>query len=136
MGNKVLGAVLLACVICWSLPAITVAALSLGPAHASTAAVAQKHSCCPRIHTQLRPSFLAVPPPSNMPCDSRHPCCLQRGQENAPALLSLRTDSRPDLQLAYIDRSDERAAVLPVTTAPIEVNPSKFCLLQGTVLRN
>src|SRR5262249_20779845 len=136
MGNKVLGAMLLACVICWSLPAITVAALSFGPAHASTAAIAQKHSCCPRIHSEVRPSLLAAFPPAKMPCDSRHPCCLQQGQENAPALPSLRTDLRPDLQPVYMDRSNEKAALRLVTVAPIEMNPSRSGLLQSTFLRN
>lgn len=115
---------------------MTVAALSKRPAHASTAAIAQKHSCCPRIPSKVRPSLFAAFRPAKMPCDSRHPCCLQRGQQNAPALPSLRTDSRPDLQPVYMDGSDEKAALRLVTVAPIEVNPSKFCLLQSTVLRN
>ena len=137
MGNKILAAVLLACVICWSLPAMTVAALSFGPAHRSTPAMAQKHSCCPRIHSQVRSSFFAALPPANMPCDSRHPCCLQRGQENAPALPSLRIDSRPNLQPVYMNHRDRNAAALQlVTIAPFEVNASKFYFLQSTVLRN
>ena len=136
MGKKILAAVLLACVSCWNLPAMTVAPFGFGPAHASKAATAQKHSCCPRIHSQVRPSFFAALPPVNMPCNRRHPCCLQRGQENAPAVLSLRTDSRPDPQPVDMDRGDGKAALRLVTAAAIEVNLSKSSLLQSTVLRN
>src|SRR5215831_20535711 len=135
MPNKILAAVLLVCVICWSLPQATVAAVSLSPVHASTAETAQEHSCCPRIHPQARPSFFAVLPPANMPCDSRHPCCLQQGQENGPALPSPKTDSRPDLQLHMHGSHGTTAVLSSVTTKPYSVNPSELCLLLSTVLR-
>ena len=136
MTNKSLATVLLASVLSWSLPPVTVAALSVRPIDARPVPTAPEHSCCPKIHTQVRPSVFAVIPPVTMPCDSRHPCCLRQGQEHAPALPSLKTDSRPDLQPLHIEGSHGTTAVLrPLTAAPDEVNPSESCLLRSTVLR-
>src|SRR5215471_21095041 len=108
MRNRTLAAALLISVVCWSLPPMTTAALAMPTARASTSAAAQEHSCCPGVHSPARLFFLATIPPATMPCDSRHPCCMQQAPENSPALPALRIDSRPDLHLLHVDGSDSK----------------------------
>lgn len=136
MKNKTLATVLFACVLCWSLLPMTMAALTMHTMRASTTGAAQEHSCCPEVHPRARPSGFATSPPATMPCDSRHPCCMQQAPENSPALPALRIDSRPDLYLLHVGGSySEITLSQPVTAAPFALNLSEPYLRRTTVLR-
>jgi hypothetical protein len=115
---------------------MTMAALTMQTMRPSTTAAAQEHSCCPGVHAPTRPFRFATIPPATMPCDSRHPCCMQQAPENSPALPALRIDSRPDLHLLHVDGSDlKNTHPQSVTAAPSPFNLSELYLLRSTVLR-
>lgn len=136
MKTRTLATLLLASVVCWSLTPVTVAALTTPTVRSSTTAVAQERSCCPAMHPPAWPSVFATIPPATMPCDSRHPCCMQQPPENSPALPALRIGSRPDLHvLHFCGNPAENTPSQSVVAAPFPLNVSELSLLRSMVLR-
>src|SRR5580692_4609305 len=139
MRRRILASAVLASMLCWSMASLVASPLAMRSwlARAATAiSEAHQHSCCPRSHSRWAQFVLAALPPMTMPCGNQHPCCVQQGPENSPALPALRNDSRPDSRFLAVGIDSPGLSVS--RPAPVEVserNYSELSLLRSTVLR-
>lgn len=137
MSKKVLAAALLASMLSWSMHPLLPSSLLFSP-HAPRRAEttsAHQHSCCPGAHTQVASFLMAPLPPASMPCGDRHPCCMQQGSDNAPALPAANTGAPlvEHLPLAIGEFDLRPGSVARVTAAG--PNAFEFYSPRNTVLR-
>src|SRR5512141_777667 len=100
MAKKVLTAAVLFSMLSWSMQPLMASSLAMrSPQETNPSSLvhqqAHQRSCCPRVHSQGGLTILATLPPA-IPCGDRHPCCVQQGPDNSPALPAVQSDSRPD----------------------------------------
>lgn len=100
MRKRIFAALVAASMICWSMAPLVASSWTMRTASqragTESSSPAHQHSCCPGI--QSSPVLLATLPPMTMPCGDRHPCCVQQGPENSPALPAVKNSARPDLR--------------------------------------
>lgn len=87
MAKRLIAALLLASLSCWSAP---VAIAASGPVRShqpsQKSSESHAHDCCPSLGSQLMPAMPQESLSSGMPCDDQHPCCAKQGPQNSPLL--------------------------------------------------
>lgn len=89
MRNKGIAALVLASMVCLSIPSAAAAAKNsyAGSESQQKHSAAPDHSCCPGFHQSvaLLP-FVALTPAPAMPCGDRHPCCARHVPDSPAAV--------------------------------------------------
>ena len=92
MWNKIMTALVVASIACWSAPTAS-AALNRQPGNSRTQdqqSARQHHSCCPGFHSNVQAfPVAALSPVPAMPCGDRHPCCAQQAPESPAAVTAI-----------------------------------------------
>lgn len=138
MAKKVRVAAVLFSMLSWSMQPLMASSLAMSSQENKNSTLAyqqaHQHSCCPRVHSQAGLTILATLPPPAMPCD-RHPCCVQQGPDNSPALPAVQSDSRPDSkQLQASHGIPNPGSSRHISTEPSQ-NVFDFYAVRSTVLR-
>jgi len=136
MAKKVWVAAVLFSMLSWSMQPLMASSLAMRSSQESkSSSSAHQHSCCPRIHSQAVLTILATLPPPAMPCGDRHPCCVQQGPDNSPALPAVQSDSRPDSKQLQVSRGIPSPGLSRHISAEPPQNISDFHAIRSTVLR-
>lgn len=139
MKNRLIAAVMLASLACWSVPG----AFASATTSRTAARIAQNsssnrpgHSCCPEVHSKFVPPMFAAFTPLEPPCGDRHPCCARRGPENPAAIPATTRIERSDSQIGTWIATDSESCMRTVS-APLGVDSDAILsqARRSTVLR-
>jgi hypothetical protein len=146
MKKRLIAAVVLASLACWSVPGALAAASDAfsrtvqTPAQPSSSSSnssgTHDHSCCHGARPKfVVPLFVSLTP-VQMPCGDQHPCCAKHGSENSPALTASTRIERPRLEssLASVTKQFPKAG----TGVATEIRGNNFLpsyAIRSSVLR-
>jgi hypothetical protein len=140
MTKRLIAAVVLASLACWSVPVALASSAQIGSMMAQKSAAqpassAHDHACCPGIHSRFVPPVFVMPPPADIPCD-QHPCCAKQAPQNPPALPAASRTLRPGSDGAPVTVAEHKLGVRIRPLAEGTSNsPFQISFIRSTVLR-
>ena len=140
MTKRLIAAVLLASLACWTVPVALASSAQTGSMMAQKSAAkpassAPDHACCPGIHSRLVPPVFVMPSPAEIPCD-QHPCCAKQAPQDPPALPAASRTLRPGSDGAPVKVAEHELGVRTRTLAEVtNSSPFQISSIRSTVLR-
>jgi hypothetical protein len=139
MTKRLIAAVVLASLACWSIPVALASSVQISvmaqKSAAQPASGAHDHSCCPGIHSRFVPPLFVAPSPADVPCD-RHPCCAKQAPQNPPALPAASRTLRPGSDGVPVTVAEHKLGIRTRSLAGItSSSPFQISSIRSTVLR-